>query len=1195
MSDSFTAALAEGAAKREQQRTSSMIAELDQMAQADASPAPATPYSAPAVSPSAPPAGASKAPQAPGFMGETKRALVGGVRDAAQNALNLIDDAATWLDNNLLDLRIGSPSFGTIGGAAGTATGEHKPGGFVNLPEVEKSQAAAGQVARSVTQFAVPFMGSLKALKAAGALQGGTVGAALARGTAAGAATDFAAFDPHEKRLANLLVDAGESIPVLKNPITEYLAASPADSNAEGRLKNTLEGLGIGMAAEAVFRGAKAAKGYFAARGGNPAETINAAAQAAKEEAQVAAQAVASQEKPRFFDRLLGAPKQAKQEAASVPREVAGVEPLPSGAKAMPVIDEAQVSKLAEAAQSGDFAMLADAAKSADFNFSHLDTAEDVKQAMDAFSAVFEKGHHEAAGGVQSLAHIGELAREVGATTETLRTLYEGTDNLAARVLAHRSFLVGSAEKVSQLAKMVTGQAPRPADLDPAALMLAMRKQVALHATIQAQVKGIQSEVARTLSAFRIDARAADLARIERDSLIDAMGGLDANMRFAQQLSEITNPAALNAVIRKSWGARTADALFEAWVNGLLSGPATHAVNAVGNGLVAIGSLAERGTASLIGRVLRNPQAVEMGEAKALAWGMAEGLIDALRITRNGLSVAKEAAIKAATGDVSGAGAVLKAKEADFGTAYRAFAADAPILDSAAHATRPLDMQTAAISADRFGLDPRGLLGNAADGLGALIRTPGRLLTTSDELFKAINYRGELRAQAYRTARGEGLEGEELFKRIAGLLEDPSPELSAHALKVARENTFTASLGEGGQAIQKAVQAIPGPRYLMPFIRTPANIMKYVGTRTPGLNLLADSVRTELAAGGARRDIMLAKTATGAALYAAGAYLASQGIIVGGGDMNQTAEKMGGELPYSIHIDGTYYAFNRLDPVGMFLGLSADMADIAGHLDDTELEGLAAASVLSLSRNLVSKSYLSGLVNLINAIDEGRRGNTTALRNYVSNMAGTFVPLSSLTQAVRKETDPVAREVFSVMDAIKNRIPGFSKELPPMVNLFGEDVLHKGGLGPDIASPIRTSDAATDPASTEIARLNLDLRLPPKSLHGGGSGNPGVDLEPWQYHRLLKLAGNEAKINGKGFKEALTELVQSDRYKALPEDPSNVAYVDAKEKTIRLLHEAYKKQAAGQLLQEDESLRTKWAQNKQNAANALAGKPVLPF
>ena len=57
-------------------------------------------------------------------------------------------------------------------------------------------------------------------------------------------------FSPHEERLSNLV----QEFPELANPITEYLQAKPDDSFAEGRLKNSLEGLLVGGLAEPLTR-----------------------------------------------------------------------------------------------------------------------------------------------------------------------------------------------------------------------------------------------------------------------------------------------------------------------------------------------------------------------------------------------------------------------------------------------------------------------------------------------------------------------------------------------------------------------------------------------------------------------------------------------------------------------------------------------------------------------------------------------------------------------------------------------------------------------------------------------------------------------------------------------------------------------------------------------------------------------------
>ena len=66
------------------------------------------------------------------------------------------------------------------------------------------------------------------------------------RGMTIGAIADFVAFKEHEDRLSNLI----QSVPMLKNPITQYLAADKSDNWLEGRLKNALEGSGIGAFAE---------------------------------------------------------------------------------------------------------------------------------------------------------------------------------------------------------------------------------------------------------------------------------------------------------------------------------------------------------------------------------------------------------------------------------------------------------------------------------------------------------------------------------------------------------------------------------------------------------------------------------------------------------------------------------------------------------------------------------------------------------------------------------------------------------------------------------------------------------------------------------------------------------------------------------------------------------------------------------
>ena len=68
---------------------------------------------------------------------------------------------------------------------------------------------------------------------------------------ALGAGVDLMVFDADEQRLSNLI----QEYPTLKNPITEWLATKEDDNRIASRVKNALEGAGIGALVGVVFKG----------------------------------------------------------------------------------------------------------------------------------------------------------------------------------------------------------------------------------------------------------------------------------------------------------------------------------------------------------------------------------------------------------------------------------------------------------------------------------------------------------------------------------------------------------------------------------------------------------------------------------------------------------------------------------------------------------------------------------------------------------------------------------------------------------------------------------------------------------------------------------------------------------------------------------------------------------------------------
>ena len=1266
------------------------------------------PAAAPAPKPVVPPV---KAPDGPGFFKEAKRAVVGGIRDAVNQTINAIDQGATWLNNNVIDTRDGSPTKWAVGASNIKQQGPQLQN---VVPETAANETAAGKIARGITQFAVPFTAISKAMAVP---QVGRVAHSLA----AGAVTDSIVFDPHEARLSNLLVEQGKGNPLLDNAVTRFLAASPDDSNAVGRLKNVLEGAGLGLAVEGVFKGISKLRDSFQAKGLKPDEALKKAA-AQAEPASVVPPTTAAEASPKGtlaeqinrltgVDRVAGpaaegrraqkyldmkaalaepgstgrtatqaetpallkgeqAPAQATVEApqeaalfkaplsqsgmadpallsnvagaglgaaagvSSVEDdatfgdklfsgvlgaaagfvggkkvgnlleqgakgadeaagaaahqaeefhpvvqdlarpEVRNIAPLAEGIKKAPFVSTNKAREFVELARNGGLEDLAGKVKESDFNFDHLDTADDVKQMIDGFSAHFERETTLATGGVQSHEATARYAQEIGTSVKQLEQLYGATGNLAARVYAGRILLAASAEKTQ---KMIT----RVVEEGNTADILAFRKQVATHAALQAQMKGVQTEVARALNQFRMQASSVDMAIHEKNAILEALGGRDANVRFAELLDSISDPVKRNKVARLGAAAQTPERLWWAWMQGLLSGPTTHVANLLGNSAVAAIAPIERTIGAIVSHLPGGSGKIQYGEGLEQMAGLVGGMVDALRITAQGREAIKDATGKFFKADFTGASNVLAENGDQFGNAIRSFNEDRGILGSTEgayeHSARP-------ISADALDLDPTTFMGRAADVGGAVWGLPTRALQASDELFRTMHYRGELRALAYREAARQGLEGDDLARFVADTLERPPADFHAQALEAARQGTFQAPLGQFGRWLQEGTIKVPALRFVMPFVRTPINILKYAGHRTPGLARFSAQVQADMAAGGARREMAIARQVFGGTMLTVAGLAAHAGLLTGGGEKDQTAEKLAGWQPYSVKVGDEYVSLARIEPFGTLFGLAADFVDISGHLDEQTSSEIAASLGLALTRNFTSKSYVQGLSRFLAAVvDPAQKGSA-----WFEQFAASFVP--GIANTVRKAMDDDVKEVRGLIDAVKARLPGFSKDVPAQVDLFGRDIKLKGGWGPDLLSPVMVSPESDDPASKELMRLNLDMKGPGPTLPGHGGG-PGIDLTPQQLRRYRQLAGNEFKMGGKGFHEALNELVQSPAYQALPETDQN-DYIQPRERRIKLLQAQYQRGALQALLKEDPELARAVQTSKTNAAKARSGQEI---
>lgn len=1047
---------------------------------------------------------------------ETPRGILKGVRDAYQNTIDIGKELGDWVEQ-----KAHLPVLMVDGEGLRFVSNEQAKGqrlsDYATLPDINPPKTVTGGLVKGVTQFLVGMKGAGKLMDVAGIPKAaGAAGYGLS--ALKGAIANFAAFDPHQQRLSNLI----QQFPALQNPVTEYLASDPNDNAAEGRFKNSLEGFGMGVITDGFFAGVKFLRNVAIAKRAINAQEAAAAAASDAAGAQVddalsrIGNVDAPPESPLVQPEAASAPKNS---TAGVPEGGIGPAPEPTPGKVF-------------------------------INFARIDTPEDVQKAMQEMADLHAGSIDAARRGVQTFEQIELSADQINAW-EALQQRRPGAPLNAEQSVAARQLWASSADTLKTAAQ-TAADAPNEANL------FAFRKMLATHYAIQKEVIAARTETARSLASWRIPVGSSAERLRDLTAALEAQGGgTQVTRELAKRvaaLSEAGMANELESVVERTVYARTRDAVMEGWINGLLSNPTTHVANTVSNASVIGVRMTERAIAAKIAGVLGDEGSVAAGEAAAQWFGVTQGWKDAFRY-----------AWKAA-----------KTGESGFGIGK---------LETA---------REGSITSEAFNLSSDTMLGRGVDMLGSVVRTPGRALTAEDEFFKTIGYRMEVNAQALRQATAEVNAGQlaedGLKQRIAELVANPPENIRLAAVDAALYQTFTNAPGELARHLGQLTTHYPMLKVIIPFVRTPANILRFTFERTPIAPLMSQ-FRANIAAGGARRDLALAQVALGTGIMMTTADLAMNGQITGSGPLEKgTRDAMAREgwQPYSIKIGNRWYSYNRLDPVGSLLGMSADVVDAlrnAQHesLDDTDTEKLAVATSIAIAGNVVNKTYLSGLSSIFEAMSAPQQyGEAT-----IQRMVGSVVPAG--VAGANRLVDPYQRQVYSMLDAIKARTPGLSEKLMPRRNLWGEPLKYESGIGKafDALSPVYSKQPANEPIDKELLRLESNLTMPSRKTSFDGVT---IDLGqyPKIYSRYLELAGNELKHPAwnMGAKDMLNAVVKGEHplsavYRLRTDGPDG-----GKDVFIRDTVRQYREMARRQLLKEFPDLASE-VREKQARQRAL--------
>lgn len=1033
-----------------------------------------------------------------------------------------------------------------------------------------KPDSVTGNLTRGIVQFFVPFS------KVNGALKGVQSMGLVSRSFVAGGAVDFAAFNGYEGRLADL---SAKHFPEFAPELMGFMKTDPNDTWALARVKNVIEGGLAGITAE----GAGKVLGLAFRASMNQVRKINAALDAG--DAADAARNAAKLELINAEAAKISAKEEMQQAQVQVFLEAAGdkvakadVDPVVTAARADLPADAAEtVSKFGNNPQ--DTIMLQnrimemkagtragdDVLESYPMNIAHMKSPDEVLLMMDQVAKEFGGFDHQPTTfrAVYSLAM--EMAMKPDELLQNLARLSKDAPDIASTIVAAKAVTQRMYTEVTELGRAYDGSA---------ASAVALRHAIAISMQTSSQLKDVISGSALATAAGNIDVGVLGTAGTRKldDMLRDFNDwGTPAEFdAFAKRIGKLNvAPSRVSGILEKVGARKAWNIANEVWINAILSGPHTHAINLTSN-TVQAGVLLplEEGFGALARGDFGGAR-----DAMSLYGGMRRALADSYRMTRTAWRSGEN---------------TLDAGNNTFDT-----------------------KQTDAVTAENFGLNPEGAAGKTVDGAGSLLRLPGRALQAEDEFFKQMNYRAKIYQSAYRDAsdlklskdkRPDGQPSEfEAFitQREHNAFDHTGQASNAEALAYSREATFTTGLLRGSivEMAQRAVNTVPPLRQILPFIRTPTNIIVGSMQRLPGVGMLTKTWKADAASlDAATRSRAMGRQLTAAGVAGGAMMMAHDGRITGGGPSDHETRrqwKEAGWQPYSLKVGDTWYSYEKIEPIGGALALYGNIAEMMNELSEKDYDEAAQGTVMAYMGDMgdalleggvwdvgletlkqtTERSYLKSLGDIIAILSEGGEGNRGM--KFLLQRVGQMVPYSSAMR--QTSTDDLHREVSTFVQALQSNISWLNTNVPPKYDFMGRPMKKIPTYMERAINPVDTSQPSTDPLALAMKTYGskpVSDKLGPIDLKNF-QNREGKDAHH-RYNELIgssklpfPLAADDVTMEG-----ALRALVTSDRWEQLADDqhvtdasPSD-GVTRSKRAAVQKVVQRYRKYAAQKLVKE---------------------------
>lgn len=339
---------------------------------------------------------------------------------------------------------------------------------------------------------------------------------------------------------------------------------------------------------------------------------------------------------------------------------------------------------------------------------------------------------------------------------------------------------------------------------------------------------------------------------------------------------------------------------------------------------------------------------------------------------------------------------------------------------------------------------------------------------------------------------------------------------------------------------------------IIPFAKTPANLTKAMVDYSPAGFIPAIINYNDMRKAISRGDMTamqqkkfvtsVGKAMAGTILYAIAGALVKGDKITGSSDEDKDVanfeKNVLGIQPYSIKIGDKTFTYNWANPIATPFAIMADtykMSEEGAKWNEILVNAFKVAG-----DQLVANSFLQGIQELLSS----EYGNESAMDNLVGaimDLPTQFTPtlfgqFATQFDSTKRQTFENGDTVGTMINEVKNKLPGARNTLAPQVNTFGEEIQNYGGDNNPFnvfLNPGNISSTNATETQKELYKLYQDTKdktifptQAPYSVSGGGEKVTLSSQDRADYQ----------KTSGQFVTENLDALFNSEYYKSLDND-----------------------------------------------------------